>query len=68
MIAIRIFRHQDYELQCSANAVDSGRFAPTLVVSKQVWPTRPRVIAVPRGEGITFTGYVDDSLSFLLVS
>jgi hypothetical protein len=46
----RIFRHQDYELVCSAKAVDAGKFAPSLVVSKQVWPTRPRVIAVNRGD------------------
>jgi len=30
--------------------VDAGRFAPNLIVSKQVWPTRPREIAVPRGQ------------------
>ena len=30
-----------------------GKFAPTLVLSKQVWPRRPRVIAVPRGEYLT---------------
>jgi hypothetical protein len=50
MDATRIFRHQDYELICSAKSVDSGRFAPMLTVSKQVWPTRPREIAVQRGE------------------
>ena len=50
MEATRTFRHQDYELVCSAKAVDSGRFAPSLVVHKQVWPTRPREIAVERGE------------------
>ncbi|MBL0087900.1 MAG: hypothetical protein IPP44_15050 [Ideonella sp.] len=46
MDVTKIFRHQDYELVCSAKAVDAGKFAPSLVVSKQVWPTRPRVIAV----------------------
>ena len=50
MAATRILRHQDYELQCSAKVVDSGKFAPTLVVSKQAWPKRPRVIDVPRGD------------------
>lgn len=50
MDATRVFRHQDYELICTAKAVDGGRFAPTLIVSKQVWPTRPREIAVRRGE------------------
>lgn len=50
MEATRTFRHQDYELVCSAKAVDSGRFAPSLVVHKQVWPTRPRIIDVQRGD------------------
>ena len=49
MDATRTFRHQNYELICTAKPVDSGRFAPRLVVSKQVWPTRPREIAVERG-------------------
>ena len=48
--ATKIFRHQNYELICSAKAVDSGRFTPILTVSKQVWPTRPREIAVERGD------------------
>jgi hypothetical protein len=50
MVVTRLFRHQDYELQCSATGVDSGRFVPSLVVSRQSWPRRPRVIAVQRGE------------------
>ena len=50
MDATRIVRHQAYELVCTAKATDAGTFAPTLVLSKQVWPRRPRVIAVPRGE------------------
>jgi hypothetical protein len=37
-------------MTCSAAAVDGGRFAPMLVLSKQAWPRRPRVIAVPRGD------------------
>lgn len=53
MDATQIFRHKDYELTCSARAVDSGRFAPTLTLCKQVWPTRPREIAVARGEHMT---------------
>ena len=43
------FQHRGYELRCHARAVDGGRFVPTLVVSKQIWPTRPRVIEGPRG-------------------
>ena len=42
------FRHKQYELLCLAKAVDGGKFAPALVVTKQVWPTRPREIAVSR--------------------
>jgi hypothetical protein len=59
MVATRIFRHQDYELLCSAKAVDSGKFAPALVVSKQVWPTRPREIAVRRGDYMTEETAID---------
>jgi hypothetical protein len=50
MVSTRLYRHQDYELQCSATCADSGRFVPSLVVSRQSWPRRPRVIAVQRGE------------------
>lgn len=53
MEAIRIVRHQAYELTCSAKAVDGGKFAPTLVLCKQVWPRRPRVIAVARGDYVS---------------
>jgi len=48
MGASRVFRHENYELLCSANAVDSGRFTAAVVVTKQIWPTRPRIIAMPR--------------------
>ena len=40
------FKHKDYELHCSAKLMDSGKFAPVLVVAKQAWPSRPRTIAV----------------------
>jgi len=59
MAATQTFRHQDYELLCSAKAIDSGRFAPVLIVSKQVWPTRPREIAVQRGEYTTEQTAID---------
>jgi hypothetical protein len=55
----RIFKHQNYELLCGARAVDSGKFAPSLVVSKQVWPTRPREIAVQRGDYSTLETAID---------
>ena len=50
MNANRTFRHQQYELVCSARLIDTGLFSPELVVVKQVWPTRPRVIAMQRGD------------------
>jgi hypothetical protein len=53
MGASRIYRHENYELHCSASAGDGGKFVPKLVVCKQVWPTRPRVIAVERGDYLT---------------
>lgn len=49
----KTFMHKDYELLCGAKVVDDGRFAPTLVLSKQAWPTRPRTIAVQRGDYAT---------------
>ena len=45
----RSFQYGGYELLCDAKAVDGGRFVPTLVVAKQIWPNRPRAIEVPRG-------------------
>lgn len=45
----RVFRHETYELHCSAVAVDGGRFVPSAVVTKQIWPTRPRNIAMRGG-------------------
>lgn len=55
----RIFRHQNYELQCSAKPVDSGRYAPHLIVAKQIWPTRPREIAVQRGNHLSAETAID---------
>lgn len=59
MNASQTFRHQDYELLCSARAVDSGRFAPSLVITRQVWPTRPREIAMQRGHHATAQAAID---------
>ena len=53
MSATKNFRHRDYELLCGAKGVDNGRFRPTLIVSKQGWPTRPREIDVQRGDHAT---------------
>lgn len=63
MQAIRIVRQQAYELTCSAKAVDGGKFAPTLVLCKQSWPRRPRVIDVPRGEYVSEEDAIDAAQS-----
>ena len=55
----KAFRHKNYELLCGANAVDGGRFAPSLVVAKQVWPTRAKTIDVPRSVHATADGAID---------
>lgn len=41
--------HGDYELHCTATVDDAGRYVPSIVVSRQQWPKRPRIIAVQRG-------------------
>jgi len=46
--ATKICQHQNYELKCSAKVLDNGEYVPLLVITKQVWPTRPREIAVRR--------------------
>jgi hypothetical protein len=63
MSATKTFRHQDYELICGAKVIDSGKFVPTLVVSKQVWPTRPRVIAVEKADYETEDVAIDAAYS-----
>jgi hypothetical protein len=59
MDASRTFRHRNYDLVCSAKVVDNGRFAPGLVVCRQVWPTRPRTIDVPRGDHYSAEAAID---------
>ncbi len=49
MGATQTFRMREYELICSALASDNGRFEPALVIARQIWPSRPRTIAVRRG-------------------
>ena len=53
MQTTRIVHHREYELTCSASALDSGKFVPGLVVCKQIWPTRPRTIEMLRGDFLT---------------
>lgn len=48
MNVTKTLRHQQYELSCSAKPINGGKFAPVLVITKQVWPTRPREIAMNR--------------------
>jgi hypothetical protein len=49
-MATEVFRLKDYELVCGAKPVDGGKYEPTLVVSSNSWPSRPRTIAVSRGD------------------
>ena len=50
---IKTYRHLNYEFRCSGARLDSGAFTPTLVVIKNVWPTRPREVAMARGQFTT---------------
>ena len=59
MDATRIFRHGGYDLRCCAKEVESGKFVPELIVSRPVWPTRPRLIAIERGNFLTEDTAID---------
>ncbi len=63
MDTTRVFKWENWELLCSAKAVDAGRFAPSVVISKLVWPTRQREIAVPRGQHTTSDTAIDAAYS-----
>jgi hypothetical protein len=63
MDTTRVFKWQDWELLCSAKPVDAGRFTPSLMVSKLVWPTRQREIAVPRGQHTSLETAIDAAYS-----
>jgi hypothetical protein len=41
-----VFHHGDYQLACSARKMANGRYLPSLTVTKVVWPTRVRTIAI----------------------
>lgn len=45
-----VFHHGEYQIACSARRMGNGRFVPTLVVTKVVWPTRARTIALQAGD------------------
>lgn len=49
MTLTQAIRQQDYELLCGATLDSGGKFRPTLVITKNAWPSRPRTIAVERG-------------------
>jgi hypothetical protein len=53
MIATQTFHLKHYDLTCSAQACDNGMFQPALMVSKNIWPSRPRTIAVRRDRHLT---------------
>jgi hypothetical protein len=57
--AVQIFRHKDYAFHCEAKLLDNGRFAPMLSVLRQRWPSRPKEIAIPRGDYATREEAVD---------
>src|SRR5450830_1625345 len=57
--ATKICQHRNYELKCSAKVLDNGEYVPLLVITKQVWPTRPREIAVRRGDYTTAEAAVE---------
>jgi hypothetical protein len=61
MIATQVFRCKDYELACSAEAGGLGRFEPALVISSNIWPSRPRTIAVRRGAHSTADGAIESA-------
>lgn len=44
----RTFHLERYDLTCSARVCDNGMFQPALVVARNIWPCRPRTIAVRR--------------------
>jgi len=50
MQTVSVFHHGDYQLACSARRMGNGRYLPSLVVTKEVWPTRARTIALESSE------------------
>jgi hypothetical protein len=46
MMEAQTFRYEHYDLVCSARPCDNGMFRSVLVISKNVWPSRPRTIDV----------------------
>lgn len=61
MDATKTFQHEKYELLCGAKALDSGQFVPTLVISRQSWPSRPRMISMQKDGYPTTDGAIDSA-------
>ena len=59
MNGTKIVTFGDYDLHCGARDVGPGMFAPTLVVARRRWPSRPRVIAMARGSFATEVDAID---------
>ena len=47
-IGTQTFHLKHYDLTCSAQACDDGLYQPCVVIASNVWPSRPRTIAVRR--------------------
>ena len=61
MSGTETIRFKDYNLICGARADDQGTFAPTLVVARCAWPSRPRVIAMVRGTYATEASAIESA-------
>ncbi|MES2187401.1 MAG: hypothetical protein V4505_22820 [Pseudomonadota bacterium] len=44
------FHHGRYQLSCSVRVLANGRFLPELVITRDAWPSRPRSIAMEKGD------------------
>ena len=53
LVSTQIYRLKDYDLACSAQTCDGGKFEPSLVISRHIWASRPRMIAMRRGAHLT---------------
>lgn len=61
MTNAQTFRSGPYSLTCSAQACDNGMFLAAVVVTKNVWPGRPRTIAMPRDRHPTAQVAIDSA-------
>jgi hypothetical protein len=61
MTTHKVFHFKNYELLCGAKVIDNGKFEPTLVISSNTWPSRPRTIAVQRGDCATEAAAIESA-------